>query len=79
MTRQIDFFVQGVHWQNLANKCVFLSEVKHMTANEWLKKNNIDLSKYHGNVGDYEGNICIETDDGWIFWNAEGKWEKVTV
>jgi len=50
-----------------------------MTANEWLKKNNIDLSKYHGNVGDYEGNICIETDDGWIFWNAEGKWEKVTV
>ena len=23
MTRQIDFFVQGVHWQNLVNKCVF--------------------------------------------------------
>ena len=39
----------------------------------------ISLEKYHGNVGDYEGNICIETDDGWIFWNAEGKWEKVTV
>lgn len=48
-----------------------------MSSKEWLEKNNVDLSKYHGNIGDYEGNICIETDDGWIFWNSEGKQEKI--
>lgn len=42
-----------------------------MTVNEWLDKNNINLSEYHGNVGDYDGNICIETDDGCFFWNAD--------
>ena len=31
-----------------------------MKAKEWLEKNNIDLKKYHGNIGDYEGNICID-------------------
>ena len=31
-----------------------------MKAKEWLEKNNVDLKKYHGNVGDYEGNICID-------------------
>lgn len=47
-----------------------------MTAKEWLEKNNIDLKKHHGNVGDYEGNICIEQSDGtWIFWNSDGKFE----
>ena len=46
-----------------------------MTAKEWLDKNNINLSEYHGNIGDYEGNICIETDKGWIFWNANDKRE----
>ena len=38
-----------------------------MTFKEWSKKNDIDLSKYHGNVGDYEGN----------FWNNEGQYELI--
>ena len=46
-----------------------------MTAKEWLDKNNINLSEYHGNIGDYEEDICIETDKWWIFWNANGKRE----
>ena len=50
-----------------------------MTAKEWLDKNNINLPEYHGNIGDYKENICIETDKGWIFWNANGKRGKVTV
>jgi hypothetical protein len=49
-----------------------------MSATEWLSKNNVDLSKIHGNIGDYEGNICIETENGWIFWNSDGEFEKVT-
>lgn len=49
-----------------------------MTFKEWSKKNDIDLSKYHGNVGDYEGNICIENSDGtWNFWNNEGQYELI--
>lgn len=48
-----------------------------MSALEWLEKNNIDLSKYHGNIGDYEGNICIETGKGWVFWNSDGKMENI--
>lgn len=50
-----------------------------MKAKEWLEKNNVDLKKYHGNVGDYEGNICIEQTDGtWIFWNSDGKFEIIS-
>lgn len=48
-----------------------------MTAKEWLDKHNIDLSKIHGNIGDYDGNIFIKTKDGWIFWNAQGIMEKL--
>lgn len=49
-----------------------------MNAKEWLKKNNVDLSKYHGNVGDYNGNICIERKDGvWEFWGKDGTIEQI--
>lgn len=49
-----------------------------MNAKEWLEKNNVDLSKYHGNVGDYDGNICIECADGtWEFWGKDGTIEKI--
>ena len=48
------------------------------TAKEWLDRHNIDLSKIHGNIGDHDGNIFIETKDGWIFWNAQGIVEKYT-
>ncbi|MEG2013845.1 MAG: hypothetical protein RR063_11685 [Anaerovoracaceae bacterium] len=48
-----------------------------MDAKEWLTKHNVNLNNYHGNIGDYEGNICIETPDGWIFWNKEGQIEKI--
>lgn len=48
-----------------------------MNAKKWLTENNIDLTKYHGNVGDYEENICIETNDGWIFWNSKGQCERI--
>lgn len=47
------------------------------TGKEWLEKYNIDLNKIHGNIGDYEGNIFIETKDGWIFWNTQGIMEKL--
>ena len=47
-----------------------------MTAREWLDKNNVDLSKYHGNIGDYEGNICTEQNNGdWLFWSPDGTME----
>ena len=49
-----------------------------MTAREWLDKYNINLSKTRGNIGDYEGNILIESKDGWIFWSAQGIMEKLT-
>ena len=48
------------------------------TAKEWLDRHNIDLSKIHGNIGDHDGNIFIETKDGWIFWNTLGIIEKYT-
>lgn len=43
-----------------------------MTAKEWLEKFDVDLSKYHGNVGNEYG-IAIEKSDGsgWIFWGDE--------
>lgn len=51
-----------------------------MSVKEWLDKNNVDLTKYHGNVGDYEGNICIEQNDGtWIFRNSNGDFEVITL
>lgn len=52
-----------------------------MSFNEWKEKYNIDLSKYHGNIGDLEGNICIEDADGkgWTFWNSKGQFEKVQI
>lgn len=51
-----------------------------MTAKEWLEKNSIDLTKYHGNIGDYDGNICIEQSNGtWVFWNNNGKFETITL
>lgn len=37
-----------------------------MTAKEWVDKYNVDLSKIHGNTGDYDGNILIETKEGGI-------------
>ena len=50
-----------------------------MDAKQWLKVNNINLNNYHGNIGDLDGNICIEQNDGtWIFWNKDGKQEIVT-
>ena len=49
-----------------------------ITAKEWLDKHNIDLSEMHGNIGDYDGNIFIETEDGWLFWNTQGIVEKVS-
>lgn len=40
-----------------------------MNAKEWLEKNNVDLSKCCGNIGNYDGNICVECKDGtWKFW-----------
>ena len=49
-----------------------------MSAKEWLDKNKVELSKYHGNVGDYEGNICIEQNNGdWLFWGADGTIETI--
>ena len=48
-----------------------------MSAIEWLNRNNVDLSKFHGNIGDCEGNICIETDKGWIFWSKDGVFEEI--
>jgi len=49
-----------------------------ITAKEWLDKHNLDLSEMHGNIGDYDGNIFIETEDGWLFWNTQGIVEKVS-
>ena len=41
---------------------------------EWIKKYNVDLSQYHGNVGDLDGNgLCIKTKNGWIFWGKYGQ------
>ena len=49
-----------------------------MTAKEWLKKNNVDLSRYHGNIGDYDGNMCIESKDGtWKFYGKDGNIEPI--
>jgi hypothetical protein len=49
-----------------------------MSAKEWLDKNKVELSKYHGNVGDYEGNICIEQNNGdWLFWGTDGTIETI--
>lgn len=49
-----------------------------MTAKEWLKKNNVDLSRYHGNIGDYDGNMCIECKDGtWKFLGKDGNIEPI--
>ena len=48
-----------------------------MRATEWLEKNNINLNNHHGNIGDYEGNICVEFPEYWEFWNSEGKIEKI--
>lgn len=45
-----------------------------MNAQEFIKKYNIDLSKIHGNIGDYDGNMLIETDEGWEFW-SNGQFE----
>ena len=64
------------HDKTILSNGGIIEEDLAMTAKEWLEKNNIDLKKYHGNVGDYEGNICIEQTDGtWIFWNSDGKFE----
>ena len=57
--------------------CQIEGGVNMTTAKEWLDKHNIDLNKIHGNIGDYDGNIFIETKDGWIFWNAQGIIEEV--
>ena len=51
-----------------------------MSANEWLEQNNVDLTKYHGNVGDYKGNTCIENPDGtWLFWDSDGHFKLITL
>ena len=49
-----------------------------MNAKEWLSKNNIDLNRYCGNIGDYDGNICIEVSyKHWEFWGKDGNFEKI--
>ena len=42
-----------------------------MTAIEFVKKHNIDITKIHGNIGDHENHrILIETNSGdWEFWD----------